>query len=84
MACFAASSLHRSGSLLARPSSKPRNVSMKAGQSITTLSASVQQHFGSEAFKEFEKTELGQLNLKDLSELSQQLKERGKNSAGSG
>jgi hypothetical protein len=57
---------------------------MKAGQSITTLSASVQQHFGSEAFKEFEKTELGQLNLKDLSELSQQLKERGKNSAGSG
>jgi ribosomal protein S18 len=47
-----------------------------ADQSI--VAASVQQHFGTKALEEFEKTELGKLDINDLNELSQQLKERGK------
>ena len=76
MGSLASPSIHRGASLLTKPSFKRGHVRFRAGgQSI--MSVSVQQHFGTKAIEEFEKSELGQLDV-DLAKLSEQLKERGK------
>jgi hypothetical protein len=74
MASLTSPSLLGAGSLVARPSVKRRNLSLRAGQT----SISVEQHFGTKALEEFEKSKLGQLDVKDLNVLSEQLRERGK------
>lgn len=56
---------------MARPSIKRRNVRVRAED----MSAS---HFGTKALEEFERSELGQLNMEDLTELSEEVKQRGK------
>lgn len=70
MACFTSTALREAGNLVAKPSIKRRNVSLRAAD----MSAS---HFGTKALEEFEKSELGQLNMEDLTALSEQVKQRG-------
>ncbi|KAL4541969.1 hypothetical protein Ndes2526B_g06460 [Nannochloris sp. 'desiccata'] len=69
MACFTSTALREAGNLVAKPSIKRRNVSLRAAD----MSAS---HFGTKALEEFEKSELGQLNMDELTALSEQVKQR--------
>lgn len=68
---YCTSPLLRAGSLVARPSIKRRNVVLRAEDMATS-------HFGTKALEEFEKSELGQLNMEDLTELAGEVKQRGK------
>jgi hypothetical protein len=71
MAYLTSPPLRGAGSLVARPSFKRNDVSLRAAD----MSAS---HFGTKALEEFEKSELPQLNMDDLTALSEEVKQRGK------